>query len=102
MGYYTKHKLEIIEGNDNKTDYISEIVEISGYSSSLFKGEEYKWYDSDIHMKYYSKKHPNTVFRLSGEGEESGDIWVKYYKNGKVHSCKARITHDTYDESKLE
>ncbi len=102
MGYYTTHKLEIINGNDNFTDYKKEISSISGYGNSLFDGESHKWYESNEHMVEYSKKHPNTVFKLSGEGEESGDIWSKYYKNGKVQSCKAKIIVDDYDESKLE
>lgn len=102
MGYYTTHKLEIIKGDNNYTDYKQEIGEISGYGSSLFSGEEHKWYESNEHMIDYSKNHPNTVFKLSGEGEESGDIWSRYYKNGKVQSCKAKIVVDDYDESKLE
>jgi hypothetical protein len=52
-------------------------------------------------MKEVSKQHPDIVFELHGEGEEAGDIWYKYYKNGKMQVCKGHITFDEYDESKL-
>jgi hypothetical protein len=41
------------------------------------------------------------VFELIGEGEEAGEMWKKYFKNGKLQTCKATITFDRYDESKL-
>jgi hypothetical protein len=35
-------------------------------------------------------------------GEEGGDMWKRYYKNGKVQVANAKITYDEYDETKLE
>jgi hypothetical protein len=52
-------------------------------------------------MRKVSKHYPDLVFKLSGEGEESGDVWVEYYKNGKMQRCSTKITFDEYDESKL-
>ena len=51
-----------------------------------------------------SKKFPEVLFTLSGEGEESGDIWMKYFKNGKVQNANTKVTisHDPFDESKLK
>ncbi len=100
MGYYTRHELEIVDSNDYVTDYKKEISEIADYTS-LFN-ESCKWYDHEKDMRAYSKKHPNTVFKLSGEGEETGDLWHEYYLNGKMQRANAIITFDKYDANKLQ
>jgi len=61
-----------------------------------------KWYDHDEEMLELSKQFPNTVFCLHGEGEESGDLWYCYYKNGKKQYCPAQIVYEEYDETKLQ
>jgi len=63
---------------------------------------ETKWYEYDEVMKAISMEYPHVVFELSGEGEESGDIWKNYYVNGKVQKCQARIVFDEFDEKKLK
>lgn len=60
-----------------------------------------KWYDYDEEFLEFSKKYPDWLFILSGEGEESGDIWNTYYVNGKKQEAKARIVIDDFDASKL-
>lgn len=99
MGYYTTHKLEIISGNDYVTDYEKEIAEVSGYSRPF--EDSHKWYDHEEHMREYSKRHPNTIFKVIGEGEDSSDLWHEYYKNGKMQKCIAKITYDEFNENKL-
>lgn len=99
MGYYTSHTLEIIEGDDYTTDYKEEIGKESGYGNPF--GESCKWYDHEKDMRSFSKKHPKTIFKLSGEGEEAGDIWHEYYLNGKMQRTKAKIVFEKYDPSKL-
>jgi len=104
MGYYTRHELEIIKGN---TDLIAEFVEenenaayaIDEYGDSL---DSCKWYDHEKDMREFSLKHPSTLFKLSGEGEQSGDVWHEYYRNGKMQRCKARLVFDDFDDSKLQ
>src|SRR5881394_2305568 len=51
--------------------------------------ESTKWYDHEADMKALSAEFPKVLFTLRGEGEESGDVWVKYFKNGKMQSSKA-------------
>ena len=101
MGYCTLHRLEIIEGNDHITDYEKEIGELSEYGNSIFE-YSIKWYNHKEDMLTYSKLHPKTLFKLSGEGEESGDLWQEYYLNGKMQRIVGEIIFAEYDESKLE
>lgn len=100
MGYYTSHKLEIIEGNDYVTDYEKEIGEVSGYRNPF--DDSCKWYEHEKDMRAYSKKHPKTLFKLSGDGEKNGDLWHEYYLNGKMQRVKAEIVFANYDASKLQ
>ena len=99
MGYNTRHELSIVSGNDNFTDYEQEITDSTDYSS-LFE-YSIKWYDCEKDMKVYSKKHPNVVFCIDGEGEESGDIWKAYFKDGKMFKTKAVLTFEEFSIEKL-
>ena len=101
MGYYTRHELEIIEGNDYVTEYENEISDLAGYNN-CFSDESIKWYNCEQDMKKYSKKHPNTIFCISGEGEENEDIWKAYFKNGKMFKTKAIIIFEYFSEDKLQ
>ncbi len=108
MGYYTYHSLEfdesetevvvaLEEGADSYSDGVSLM-----YDAWTGNAERTKWYSHDEDMKTFSKRFPHVLFELSGEGEESGDIWKAYYKDGKVQLCRAKIVFDEYDESKLK
>lgn len=103
MGYYTRFELEVIGQEDFSIDHEKEITLNTDYAewNSCFEGE-IKWYDHTDDMIDYSLKYPNLIFKLMGRGEEEDDIWVKYFKNGKFQYCRAKITFDEYDETKLE
>ena len=100
MGYYTNYRLEIQGKTD--IDHSEEIQKQTGYYISEDYSEDYKWYDNEDDMKLHSSQHPDLLFVLYGEGEESGDLWVKYFKNGKMQRCNAIITYEEFDESKLQ
>ena len=110
MGYLTNYKLDVKNEHHDQADAFFKWAEtkpdvVSGYSLEHFLRSDHdtvKWYDHDKDMKEISKKFPELVFELCGEGEESGDIWKKYYKDGKVQVCKAKITFDEFDEKKLK
>lgn len=76
-------------GND-LTDWISE----------FFGGDTASWYDWKKDMVSLSKEYPNLLFWLEGEGEESGDIWKAWARNGKVVTSQARIVFDEPDLDK--
>jgi len=98
MGYYTHHSLKITEGDDG-TDHKAAISELSDYDYCF--DDQIKWYDCEDNMREYSKKYPDTVFSIEGEGEEAGDLWHAFYKNGKMQLCRAQVTFAPYDESEL-
>lgn len=102
MGYYTTYEVSVHIGNEYFEDLENEIATTSAAEYGNPFDESCKWYEHEKHMKDFSKKHPETVFVLHGEGEESGDIWYKYFHNGKMQEARAKITYDDYDPKKLK
>jgi len=128
MGYYTYFNLDIYkdERKKDKKKWSSDLKELDPYGEeewgdepiAVLRGfsedaawalneegggvEGCKWYDHDQDLIRLSKMFPDIVFRLYGEGEEKDDVWYEYYKDGKIQTCRARITFDSYDEDKLE
>ncbi len=100
MGYYSKHKLHVISGNDNVTDYEKEIGEVSDYGNCF--DEEIKWYSREEDMKSYSLKHPETVFCIFRTGEESGDVTWHFYSNGKEYTEHADFNVPAFNSDKLK
>lgn len=122
MGYYTNYELKTEEKVNIETflDFIDSIDAAYIFSDSIEElrndlasgikeakidmdtNESFKWHEHDDDMKQVSQKNHGIVFTLYGEGEEAGDLWVNYYKNGKVqHEC-ARIIYPEFDETKLK
>jgi len=89
--------LEIMK-RKTKVDPYRVIASVVGYNP--FE-DSCKWYEHDQHMRQVSLSNKGTIFILQGKGEESGDIWKKYYLDGKCQEARAIITFDEFDESKL-
>jgi hypothetical protein len=107
MGYYTRYNLSVDAPNYNDMEIIEQFRKENEYAAHALEedgscADECKWYDHEKELKAFSKKHPNLVFTLKGEGEESGDMWYKYFKGGKMQRAKAIITYEDYDPAKLE
>lgn len=122
MGYYTRFELST-KNNKYKVSDIAYYMKKAAHNAdnyypfkhkfdnylfneNIFDLEidsdgEYKWYEHHEEMLELSKQFPETIFCLYGNGEENGDTWYQYYKNGKSQYCPAKITYDEYDESKL-
>lgn len=108
MGYYTSYELKVkdFKVTSNK-GVLSEFMESSEEARHALNAngeteQECKWYDHDKELLEFSKQHPNKLFVLSGEGEESGDIWTKYFVNGKVQAEKAEVKVLEFDKDKLK
>jgi hypothetical protein len=110
MGYNTNYDLSVI--NAEHPQYVlfetwitNKPETLSGYKLLPFflgKADSCKWYEWNEDMLAVSKMFPDLVFCLHGEGEENGDAWYAYFKNGKVQLCRAIIKFDEYDEAKLK
>lgn len=117
MGYYTRYKLKIRDVDKDKKinttlqhEILTKLYGIyGGYKNPIgityfeqIMPEECKWYDHREHMTKLSKLYPNVLLELTGEGEDPGDLWKEYYKNGKMQFVKAQIIYEEFDESKLK
>jgi hypothetical protein len=108
LGYYTNFSLEA-ENIGGNPDYDKEVIRQNSPEDLVenLLGQSYlfntdtKWYDHPEDMKKVSKAYPGVLFTLNGAGEESGDIWRKYYFDGKEQYTEARIEFDAFDLTKL-
>jgi len=90
MGYYTRHTLE--HDDKGRIDHEEGITDTTGYEYSVFDDDEIKWYDHEKDMRNYSKCYPKVTFILYGVGEEEGDYWKEYYKNGDMVRRNGEMT----------
>lgn len=110
MGYYTQYNLYVqnYDGlNETELDDVNSAIE----ALNIFDGGDNrygwsayeKWYDHDDDMLALSTRFPDVVFQLYGDGEDSEDRWMTYYKNGRCQEDALHITveEDPFDESKL-
>lgn len=97
MGYYTRFTLE----TPTYPQWWSELTPAerknvealsTGYVEAVIEHDDtYKWYEHEKNMLAISRLYEDTIFVLSGEGEEPGDIWKEYYLDGKVVHCQAAL-----------
>ena len=78
--------------------YVDDVIDLLNFDPF---GNKCKWYDHTEDMRKISEKYQNVIFSLYGNGEEDGDMWVKYFMNGKVQYEKAVITYANFDPKKL-
>lgn len=105
MGYYTDFEIEVISGEEDldRNVFAQELTEKSTYDwdEDLVLGGA-KWYDWKEDMLAVSLLYPNVLFRLSGNGEESGDMWQCYFRDGKYQFCQSIVTYEHFDERKMK
>lgn len=100
MWYYTRHKLEV--KSDNHMEIIDDFrntCDNAKYSLTASGGftDGCKWYSRIDDLKHISKKYPDTLFILTGEGEDYHDNWREYYMNGKLQRVKGIVTYPEFD-----
>lgn len=99
MGYYTRHELDLQGKIDYSLDYEVEISNFTDYSHCF--EDCIKWYDCENDMRNFSKQYPETVFIITGYGEENDDIWRAYFQNGKMFKTKAKFVFEEFSSEKL-
>ena len=119
MGYNTKFSLLLYETvtyegptpdtvkklklNDERVDLMLNTLGSHNEVNILLSdgAQTWMWYGHDEDMTSFSKQHPSFIFKLTGNGEDEGDIWCKYYQDGKYQMAKARIAYDKFDPAKV-
>lgn len=95
MGYYTSFELGIEKGVEQDQDSLQKFLDdiknevtFGEYDltiAELYSGDSdsMKWYGWVEDMQSLSKSYPNLLIWLTGRGEEAGDIWKAWFRNGK-------------------
>lgn len=95
---FTSYVLEI-DTNENLYDEFLEGNEFARYA--LTSTVKSKWESHENDLKEFSKIQKDILFTLYGEGEP-GNLWIKYFKNGKIQFAPADISFDEFDNKKLK
>lgn len=85
MGYYTNYEIIAIEDpNEEFDDFLWDLADYTdihelnhGYATCV------TWYNCQEDSIEISKRYPDILFRIEGDGEASDDIWRFYCQNGK-------------------
>ena len=82
-----------------KNDFAKDFTKVCDFSlvnvfNRFFFDDLYKWYEYDSDMIELSKRFPDLLFELYGDGEDSDDFWKSYYRNGNAQFSKGRIVYD--------
>lgn len=110
MGYYTRYNLKIdppqtlefVNALGMDSAKISEWVEYEG-AFQPWGGDETKWYEWEEETRAASAAHPELLFTLDGEGEESGDVWRAYFKDGLMQLWRMPNPNpEPFDAAKLK
>lgn len=111
MGYYTFYEIEDVSGQNAerlKLDFSNgEILTEYGALNQIFEHipgyahDTMKWYGYNEDMRRISSEYPNTLIVLSGKGEEAGDMWRAYFRNGEYELAQAQIVYPAPSEAIL-
>ena len=104
MGYYTLFKLSVECGDSSLLEsdsFKADFNRITSYDLDALDNDLLKWYDYDNNMLEISKLYPNTVFLLTGDGEEALDLWKAYYCNGESERVEVEIKFPEVDVSSI-
>lgn len=93
MGYATHYTLEIdrAPADEPMVSAALAVLNKNDEAASALDGEPMNWYGHEADVAKVSKAFPALTFHLRGEGEQSGDIWVKTFKGGLVQERRAQI-----------
>lgn len=83
MGYYTTFSITKIKGSDEDFGlFLRDINKKTGLAFDKDTQQTAKWYDAKEDLAEVSKKYPDLLIEVFGEGEDSGDLWRIRYRGG--------------------
>lgn len=113
MGYCTYYEGSIYDGVVNERDVAVAIGKLGYFDLSerdlaevetiddVISIDSMKWYDHIRDMEEVSRQFPDVTIMLHGEGEENGDMWNAYFKNGKHAIYRAEIIYPEFNPDDL-
>lgn len=112
MGYYTDFSLRAEWYSENSGPSQEEIKNLEDEIKKMMvfeSGGDFdfgwwangKWYDWEEDMALLSKRFPDFLFSLNGDGESQDDIWGVYFLNGKIMRDARSIVTEPFDPGKL-
>ena len=107
MGYITQFDLDL----DGPEEALQEFVEAGDNGGETASGVYYmdfvngetiscKWYNSKEDMIELSKKFPELLFSVDAAGEEPGDLWKAWARNGKYKRIEPEMIWPKVDLDK--
>lgn len=110
MGYLTYHTGSVVSGPATEKEVALAIASLPYWNCAdddietiddVIACDMVKWYDCIEDMKKVSTLFPNVTIEIHGEGEENGDLWNAYFKNGKAVVYRAEIIYPEFNEEDL-
>lgn len=106
MGYYTQYSIlyyseRITPEMDRKIEEFFETIDGGGWEhyDGQFWSDERKWYSQEVDMYNLSKQFPDVFFTVSGNGDDSDDVWEEHWQDGSMQHCHMVIP--PYDPQKM-
>lgn len=59
------------------------------------------WDEFEADLIALSQQHPDYIFILDGEGQESRDMWRMYFHNGLMQMCPAIVTYPRFNPANV-
>lgn len=101
MGYYTSYGLCVCGNEDRVHEFENELLEVTRYADGqddcevkelVSTGGVYaKLYDIEDTISDLAPKYPDLLIILSGDGEESDDLWEARWKGSEYEKQAAEI-----------
>jgi len=104
MGYRTLYMLSVIGTQEVEDEVVQHDLFPADWinTDTLNSEEAVSWDQHTIDMIALSRAFPTVLLILSGEGDDSEDLWVMYFMNGMVQLACAKISYDEFDPEKLK
>ena len=98
MSYITYFNFELIEPDNHElAEQIQREITAEAFEMAVDKLDPWnsvfddgmKWYEWHSDCLAVSRRHPEALFLITGDGEESGDVWACFFRNGRSEEHRA-------------